>query len=536
MSRTSLWRWVLALWALSTLCAIWLRPVTPIDETRYLTVAWEMRLAGDPWLPMLNGAPYSDKPPLLFWLINSGWSMFGVSDVWPRLLTAAFGLGVLWLTARCATLLCAERRNVAAIAALVLMATPLWLLFNGAVMFDVPLTFFVLAAAVGILNMHGEGRCSQWIWVGLMLGLGMLTKGPTVLLHTLPLALLAPVWKNSLEQQRTSIFGTRALGTGVPRTSTRWWLWYRGVALALLVSVLVLAVWLGPAIAKGGHEFLDQLIWQQTIDRMATTTHHLRPVWFYVALLPALLFPWWLMPTGWRRTRGYGIESHASSRQVLLRVIASWTLPVLVAFSLFRGKQLHYVFPLLPAWAVLIAAFLGDAPAWARTNSLRGGVAVAFAVLAAGYGYIGWRMAGAYDVRPMSNVIAHLQRSRVPIAHIGRYHGQFQFAGRLRQPLPIVRTREEWQAFVAANPESYLIAYFKEKAPDDALFTQKFRSGWVSLLRVECGLAPNSALGALSIIDVDRNDSLTLERVARWITARNGPRQTGICVMKGSRR
>jgi len=44
----------------------------PIDETRYLAVAWEMRQTGEFLVPHLNGALYSQKPPLLFWLINAG--------------------------------------------------------------------------------------------------------------------------------------------------------------------------------------------------------------------------------------------------------------------------------------------------------------------------------------------------------------------------------------------------------------------------------------------------------------------------------
>ena len=185
MTRASLWRWVLALWAISTLCAMLLRPVTPIDETRYLAVAWEMRLAGEPWLPSLNGLPYSDKPPLLFWLINAGWDLFGVNDLWPRFLTATLSLGVALLTARCAVLLCDGRPGVGSRSALVLTAFSPWLLFNGAVMFDVLLTFFSLMAIVLVLGMSGAGRLWQWGATGIALGLGMLAKGPAVLLHVL---------------------------------------------------------------------------------------------------------------------------------------------------------------------------------------------------------------------------------------------------------------------------------------------------------------------------------------------------------------
>ena len=63
---------------------LWLRPLLPVDETRYLAVAWEMWWRGDFLLPWLNGEPYSHKPPLLFWLIHALWALFGVSELAAR--------------------------------------------------------------------------------------------------------------------------------------------------------------------------------------------------------------------------------------------------------------------------------------------------------------------------------------------------------------------------------------------------------------------------------------------------------------------
>ena len=59
------------------------RPLTPIDETRYIGVAWEMWLRGDFLVPFKNGAPYSHKPPLMIWLYQAGWAIFGVNEWWP---------------------------------------------------------------------------------------------------------------------------------------------------------------------------------------------------------------------------------------------------------------------------------------------------------------------------------------------------------------------------------------------------------------------------------------------------------------------
>src|SRR5688572_11002134 len=91
------WGFVLAAWALLAGFSLLLRPLMPIDETRYAAVAWEMWNRGDFLVPHLNGLPYSDKPPLLFWLIQLGWMAFGVTEWWPRLLPALFSLCNLFL-------------------------------------------------------------------------------------------------------------------------------------------------------------------------------------------------------------------------------------------------------------------------------------------------------------------------------------------------------------------------------------------------------------------------------------------------------
>ena len=58
------------LWIVMVATAIGFRPLLPVDETRYLAVAWEMWRDGNFLVPHLNGETYSHKPPLLFWLMH----------------------------------------------------------------------------------------------------------------------------------------------------------------------------------------------------------------------------------------------------------------------------------------------------------------------------------------------------------------------------------------------------------------------------------------------------------------------------------
>ncbi|MDD3651243.1 glycosyltransferase family 39 protein, partial [Immundisolibacter sp.] len=92
------------------------RPLLPVDETRYLSVAWEMWLRGDFIVPHKNFAVYVDKPPLLFWLMQAGWAVFGVNEWWPRLVPTLAALASLLLTARLAGALWPQRPRLAGLA------------------------------------------------------------------------------------------------------------------------------------------------------------------------------------------------------------------------------------------------------------------------------------------------------------------------------------------------------------------------------------------------------------------------------------
>lgn len=69
--------WIVLFWCLLMGITLLTRPILPIDETRYIAVAWEMWVRGDYLVPDLNNIAYSHKPPLLFWLMQLSWFLFG---------------------------------------------------------------------------------------------------------------------------------------------------------------------------------------------------------------------------------------------------------------------------------------------------------------------------------------------------------------------------------------------------------------------------------------------------------------------------
>ncbi|MGW8182069.1 MAG: ArnT family glycosyltransferase, partial [bacterium] len=59
------------------------------DEPRYAQIAKEMHGHGDLITPTLEGRPWLEKPPLLFWMLIASFSYFGPSE-WSARLPNAF--------------------------------------------------------------------------------------------------------------------------------------------------------------------------------------------------------------------------------------------------------------------------------------------------------------------------------------------------------------------------------------------------------------------------------------------------------------
>ncbi|WP_186764381.1 ArnT family glycosyltransferase [Pistricoccus aurantiacus] len=487
--------WLISLVALS-------RPYLPIDETRYVSVAWEMWQQHQFWVPHMNGAPYSDKPPLLFWLIHLGWTLFGVNDAWPKLISPLAALLAQFHLFRIAHRLGGS--DYAWRATFVLAAMLLWVAYSGALMFDVLLTACVLGAIAPLVSADSPLSRRQWLIAGVWLGLGLLTKGPTALVSWGVIVLTAPYWRG--------------------RVAPVWW---KGVGLALALAVLMLLAWALPAAWLGGDAFARQLFWGQTADRLSQAMDHARPWYWYFPLLPVLLFPAWTWPPLWPRHRW---------RERLERFAGCWALGTLAFFILISAKQIHYLMPLLPALALLAARELpqsdrqpprlwGFGLGWSLlalaglvlnvTGSplLRDGIdplgallllAVALGSLAirlhspmamlramALCNALAWVVAihvmlgplwSAYDVSAPSQVIKDWQTrsGAVAIADMD-YQATFGFAGRLTAPLQEIKSEKvaDWSQ---RHPNGLIVSKVSEAAdiPEGAQ-AFRYRGRWLVL-------------------------------------------------------
>ena len=508
---------VVALWFGVVAGGLLARPAWPIDETRYLAVAWEMWTHGEHLVPHLNGVPYSEKPPLLFWLIEAGWSVFGVHEWWARIVPSFFALASLLLTGRIGRRLWPDLPEATVAAPLLPLATFLWSFYTTVLLFDMLLVCFTLIGLLGLLQAI-EGKRSGWLLYAAAVALGILSKGPAILLWLVPAALAAPWWS--------------------PGDATRPGRWYPRAAAAVSGGIAFSLAWAIPAALSGGTAYADAILWHQTAGRLTNAFAHREPVWWYLPFLPLFVLPAILWPAAWRRTST--LRELRSERGV--RLCAVWAISAVVLFSLVSGKQIHYLLPLLPAVALVEARLLSTSEAGVRRRDLLGVAACFFgfaAVLAGGpwvedtFGLPSWvavvhpaaavivaaigilllaaklrsKLAGLtllaacslaslvvmlvaigrsasprYDVDRVARYLSALEREGHPLAHAGKYRGEYQFAGRLKHPLQLIDANDV-ERWLARHPGGYVVLYSSRSIrpdPSDVL-RQEFRGGVVTV-------------------------------------------------------
>jgi 4-amino-4-deoxy-L-arabinose transferase-like glycosyltransferase len=159
------------------------------DEGRYAQIPREMLERGSWVVPTLQGEPYLDKPPLMYWLVALSYRLFGVTPVAARLVPAV----CVHLTILAVYLI--GRRSIgerAAIwAAVLLSVAPGFVCVARLLLLDGLLTLCVTVSVMcGFEAVRtGQFRVGWWVAAALASGLGFLTKGPIS-----EVLLFVPLW------------------------------------------------------------------------------------------------------------------------------------------------------------------------------------------------------------------------------------------------------------------------------------------------------------------------------------------------------
>ncbi len=514
-----------ALIAAVALVGLLTRPLLAIDETRYAAVALDMLQHGDWLVPHLNGAAYSHKPPLLFWLVLAGWKVFGVSATWARLVGPLAGMVAVSLVASIARVLWPLDVRTRRWAPVITAAALVWAAFGSLFMFDTLLACSALVALLGVVHVVEYDHRRGIVYIAVGIALGILAKGPVVFLHMLPAALFAPWW-------------------ATPRADRRWRRWYAMLVAAVILGAGGALLWAIPAGLAGGPEYSLAIFLGQTSGRVTQSFAHRRSLWWYLPLLPALLFPWFMWPESWRALKAL----RAAPRDTGVRFAVVWALAGLIAFSLVSGKQVHYLLPLVPAIALLLARGLSQREAaplarpwivalvivviavgvivagtttlltrvvwwphetvawwwalaplfaagmlvmWQRGRITRNAavhaLAVSTAVLLCGVQFAAGRAGTVpYDTAPMAAAVRRALESGHPVAMIGTYNGEYHFEGRLQSMHIDVIAAGSADAWLRSHDGGLLLRYDRGRnapTPAGVIARHPFRNGWASLAR-----------------------------------------------------
>ncbi len=407
------------------------RSLNEPDEGRYAEIAREMVETGNWLVPHIWYVPHLDKPAFTYWAVAASLSVFGVNEWAVRLPLVLAGL-----SAAAATFLLVRSVAGAAIgraAVLVFLTAALPWVMSRMLTTDIFLTQFIAWAVYCFwqswrsldaldespeasppptilaeeetdpaADVRGRAAKRSFAWqIGAWAAMagGVLTKGPIAL--AIPIAAFGAlvVWRS----RRPAHVSAEAL-TLEPFGPLRW---AQSAFASPRNSILLLGA------LAGGTVFLVLalpwfwLVWERVPDSFAfmvkgqvvghavqgAAKNRAQPFWFFLPVLAAGFLPWtpllgWL----WRRTHWRSLDTRTQEMWLVLTV---WAGLVFAIFSINTAKLMHYILPLFPALAGLVAL------RWQRLAEEVGGVAPATAGAEENSPRWPWRALPAVAVVPL---------------------------------------------------------------------------------------------------------------------------------------
>jgi len=287
------------------------------DEPRYASIGREMARSGDLITPRLDGQPWFEKPPLLYWMVAVG-HWLRLSDEWAARLPVALASLAFLLFFYSA--LERQFQSRVALSATALLATSVgWLAYSFTALTDLPMSAALGAAMlITVFDTRPMPVVINRGWLaGALLGIAILGKGLVPVVLFAPLLLIA-----------------------------------RGKRIGIIAgTILVAAPWHILCYMRNGSGFWDDYFWKQHVSRFfAPDLQHVQPFWYYLPIILAGLFPWTPLAGLLARRKLYD--------DVRVRLLAGWLLYGLLFFSVARNKLPGYVLPLMPALAIVLAVAL----------------------------------------------------------------------------------------------------------------------------------------------------------------------------------
>ncbi len=319
----------------TTLClfpVLMMKDWSPSNELRYIGIADEALRDGHVFAFYTHGVAYADKPPLYLWLIMLSKLIFGKHVPFVLYMFSYIpALVIVWVMDKWIRLKNPAERAVLAIMCL----TMVMFLGMGVVLrMDMLMCMFIVLAMYTFYRMYeGEGNIrSQRIMLPIWIFLALFTKGPVGILVP-PIAILTFLAVKGKIKETGKYLG-----------------WRTWAIISVLFGLWVLAAYL-----EGGKEYINNLLFHQTVDRAVNAFHHKKPLWYYVPALFYTTAPYCLLLVGcvaaavslkWKRRKAG--KTGSSPYEDAITLFLSVIIPTFLMLSAFSSKLSIYLAPIFP--------------------------------------------------------------------------------------------------------------------------------------------------------------------------------------------
>lgn len=262
---------------IAVLPVIIFRDFTPDNELRYLSIADEALREGHIFTFFNQGMPYADKPPMYLWIVMLGKIIFGQHYMWFLSLFSVIPALVIMTVMDSWIGMQQINDQYRMPAKLMLLTTGLFMGLAITLRMDMLMCMFITLALYTFFKMlkakYVRGR-DTWLFP-IYIFLAIFAKGPVGIL--VPLLSIA----------------VYLLVTGRIRTFGKYWGWKTwGVLLGLC------ALWFLAVYVEGGTEYLNNLVFNQTVNRAVDSFHHKAPFYYYLISIWYSMAPWSLLIVG----------------------------------------------------------------------------------------------------------------------------------------------------------------------------------------------------------------------------------------------
>jgi 4-amino-4-deoxy-L-arabinose transferase-like glycosyltransferase len=307
------------------------------DEPAYAEAAREMLISGNWITPHFNFQPRFDKPILFYWLIALAYKGFGIGEYAARFWSATFATGLTLLIYLFGQPLLSRRG--ACIAALAFATNVGTIVLGRAAVTDMTLTFCMTWTLLCFFDVYlatGKRNSRSLVPGYLAMAFAVLTKGPIGLLFP---GLIIGLFLIIRRKARATL----------PR------LWPLG---GLVLFAVVAIPWYVLVLRENGWAFIHGFFVQHHLNRyLGVVSSHVGGPLYFLPVVVLGFFPWsGVLPIAfghlWALRRR--LRAELTERQELLLFLWVWCSVVVLFFSFSRTKLPSYIFPAVPAFALLI--------------------------------------------------------------------------------------------------------------------------------------------------------------------------------------